>query len=135
MARPRPLEVRALVPLLEQDWKDEYRVTYDSSGNEVGELVATGQERLAEALIVALDEVRASRVSYIGVVRIGGRGGFSMAIGPFPGRRSAEAALARHPAIMDRTLVTGAAVIPVETPLGFARRLKDLDKPPERSML
>jgi hypothetical protein len=120
MPRVRPLELKALLPLLEQDWPDEV--------DDEGGLLATGQERLIEGLILALDEVRASRISFIGVLKIGyGPTSVLLGMGPYPGRRSAEKAVAAHPAVADRTLCTGAAVVPIETPQGIAQRLKELD--------
>lgn len=119
----RPLEVKALLPLLEQDWPDE-------ENPKTGK-VTPGVVRLASALIEELDKVRASRVSYVGVLQVGGKKGIYTGIGPFPGQRSAEKALAAHPAFGDPTLCTGAAIVPVETPEGFAQRIKELDQPPK----
>lgn len=104
--RVRPLEVRALVPLLEQEW--------DSA------------EQLAEALIRALDEARASRVSYVGVAKFpvgdGSQGHWYYAVGPYPGRKSAEKALRGDPAA---SLATALAVVPLTSPEGLERRLKE----------
>lgn len=111
MPRVRPLEVKALLPLLQQDWESP--------------------EELAAALIAELDSVRASRISYVGVLQIGGAKGIYVGLGPYPGIASAERALMRHPAVSDRTLVTGAVIVPVETPEGFENRLKELDARPK----
>lgn len=102
MPRVRPLEVKALRPLLERDWERE--------------------DDLIEALIMALDEVRASRTSYVGVIQIGK---ICLGIGPYPGRRSAENALSRHPAL---GMATGAIVASILTPEGYDQMMKELDK-------
>jgi hypothetical protein len=104
MPRVRPLEVKALRPLLERDWEQE--------------------DDLIEALILALDEVRASRTSYVGIIQIGQ---ITLGVGPYPGRRSAENALSRHPGM---SMATGAAIASIETPEGFDRMMKELDKKP-----
>lgn len=109
MPRVRPLEVKALTPLLEQDWETP--------------------EALAEALILELDNVRASRTSYVGVLQV--LGAIYTGVGPYPGVRSAQKALMNHPAMGDETLVTGAIVIPIETPEGFEKRIKELDALPK----
>lgn len=111
MPRVRPLEVKALVPLLEQDWETP--------------------EDLAAALITELDRVRASRISYVGVLQVGGQRGIYTGIGPFAGIRSAERALTSHPAFSDPTLVSGAIIVPIQTPEGFEAQLKELDKSPK----
>lgn len=118
MPRVRPLEVRALIPLLEQDWDD---VVSDK-----GE-VKTGQERLVEALILELDKARASRTSYVGILRLNG---IMVGLGPYPGLMSAKKALEGHPAWGD-PVVTGWAVVPIESPEGYERRIKALDLPPK----
>lgn len=115
----RPLEVKALLPLLEQDWED--------IENPKTHKITPGQVRLAKALIEELDRVRADRISYVGVLQIGGRRGIYTGIGPFPGKTSAENALAQHPALGDKTLVTGAVIVPIETPEGFQERIKEVD--------
>lgn len=107
MPKVRPLEVKALTPLLEQDWGTP--------------------EDLAEALILALDDVRASRTSYIAAVR---SGPMLFGIGPYPGRKSAENALAKQRKTYG-SLIDGGGVISIETPEGFVRRLKELDAPPK----
>jgi hypothetical protein len=121
MARARPLEIKALLPLLEQDW--------DDWENPRTGRVISGQERLIEALILELDRVRESRTSYVGVLQIGGKRGIYTGLGPFPGIKSAEAALMKHPAISDPTLVSGAVIVPIQTPEGFEARIKELDLP------
>lgn len=119
MPRVRPLEVKALLPLLEQDWLD---TTNETSGK-----VTPGVVRLAEALIQELDRVRMERTSYIGVIQIGGKHGIYLGVGPYAGKASAAAALSKHPVMGDSTLVTGAVIVPVESPEGFDARLKELD--------
>lgn len=101
VTRARPLEVKALVPLLEQDW-------------------ATPEE-LAEALIAALDDARAGRTSYIGIMQFGREKPIYVGLGPYPGLTSARNALAKHPAV---TEATARAVVPVIGPEGFEQLLK-----------
>lgn len=128
MPRVRPLELKALLPLLEQDWPDEV--------DDDGGLLATGQEQLIAELILRLDEVRASRTSYIGVLRIGsGPTSILLGMGPYPGRRSAMKALVAHPAVADRSLCTGVAVVPVETPQGMSQRIKELDSKRKKELV
>ena len=107
--RVRPLEIKALVPLLEQDW--------DSP------------EELAQELIRTLDQTRASRTSYVGVMQFGGGNGsglvgtvWYMALGPYPGRASATRALQSDPSA---SLATKAAVVPVTSPEGLKQRLEE----------
>lgn len=124
MPRARPLEIKALRPLLEQNW-DDY--TNPRTGRTI-----SGEDRLIEALILELDRVREDRISYVGVLQIGGAKGIYTGIGPFPGIKSAESALSKHPAFLDPTLVSGVVVVPIQTPEGFEARLKELDQPPKR---
>lgn len=105
----RPTEVKALVPLLMQDWESP--------------------EDLAVALIRALDEHRASRTSYIGVMQFGppkmeGHVWYH-AIGPYPGRKSAEKALRSDPSV---ALATKAVVVPMLSPEGLRQRLEETDQ-------
>lgn len=102
--------MRAILPLLKKDW--------DSP------------EELAEAMILTIDRVRNSRVSYVGVVQIGGTGGtmpLYVGVGPYPGRKSAQAALVRHPAVGDETLCRGTAVVPIYSQGGYEQLLTNLD--------
>lgn len=113
MPRVRPLEVRALTPLLEQDWETP--------------------ELLAEALVLALDEVRASRVSYFVTIQHGLKDGNCVytGMGPYPGYKSALRALEK------RGLAQGfeaGVIVAVETPEGFERRLRDLDRDPRKGV-
>jgi hypothetical protein len=105
MARVRPLEVRALTPLLEQDWETP--------------------EQLAEALILALDGVRGDRTSYVGIMQFGSKDGavWYAGIGPYPGQKSAVSALRRHPGA---SLAHRCAVVPILSPEGFVALLKDV---------
>jgi hypothetical protein len=123
MPAVRPLEVKALLPLLEEDWTDTV--------NEKTGKVTPGVVRLATALIQKLDEVRADRTSYIAVIQIGGKNGFYVGIGPYPGESSAMKALLKHPVMQDKTLATGAAIVPVESQEGFENRLKEIDQKPQ----
>lgn len=109
VTRVRPLEVRALVPLLEQDW--------DSA------------EQLAAALIEALDEARASRTSWIAVMQFpvgnGSQGWWYSGIGPYPGRKSAEKAVKGHPGA---SLAHRVAVVPLQSPEGLRRQISEIDQ-------
>lgn len=109
--KARPLEVKALVPLLERDW--------DSP------------EELAKALIETLDETRASRTTYIGVAQYGDVPGtvWYAGVGPWPGRKSAERALKGDPAA---SLATALAVVPLTSPEGLRERLERVDAPPKK---
>ena len=118
MPKARPLEVRAILPLLEQDWEDWLD---EKSGN-----ITPGQDRLAEAIILTLDRIRASRTSYVPVLQIGGAKGIYVGMGPFPGRQSAINALKKHPAFGE---ASGVVVVPVLTAEGYEKQLRDLDKP------
>lgn len=107
MPRVRPLEVNALLPLVKEDWESP--------------------ESLVEALIQKLDEARASRTSYVAVMRIGSKDqGFNTGIGPYPGATSARNALEKHPAL---GMATAALVVPILTPEGYEKQLKALDEP------
>jgi hypothetical protein len=110
--RVRPLEIKALVPLLEQDWE-------------------TPQE-LAEALIRTIDEVRASRTSYVWVAQFGPPKMAGMVwyagAGPYPGRKSAERAAKGYPGA---ELASALAVVPILTSEGLERQIEKTDKPRE----
>jgi hypothetical protein len=106
MSRVRPLEVKALTPLLEEDW--------DSP------------EELAEALIRKLDEVRTSRTSYVWVAqfgppKMGGLTWYSGA-GPYPGQKSAERAAKGFPGA---ELASAVAVVPILTPEGLEAKIRE----------
>ena len=110
--RVRPLEVKALVPLLTQDWETP--------------------EALAEGLIRALDEVRASRTSYVWVAQFGppkmsGRTWYAGG-GPYPGQKSAERAAKGW---QGAELASALAVVPILTPEGLERQIRETDKPRE----
>lgn len=110
--RVRPLEVKALVPLLEENWETP--------------------EELAEQLIRTLDELRASRTSYVWVAQFGppkmqGLVWYAGA-GPYPGRKSAERAAKGYPGA---ELASALAVVPVLTPEGLERQIEKTDKPKE----
>lgn len=106
MARSKT-ETKALVALLEQDWETP--------------------EVLAEALIDALDEVRARKTRYVGVMQIGQAKPIYAGVGPFPGAKSAENALRAHPAA---GMAYKLAVVPVTSPKGLTLALSELDAPP-----
>jgi len=111
--RVRPLEVKALVPLLEQDWETP--------------------EALAESLIQALDSVRASRTSYVAVMQFGRHAtvddyGFKKAVwyagmGPYPGQASARKAATSHPGA---GMASAIAVIPVLSATGVEQMMKEV---------
>ena len=115
MSRVRPLEVKALVPLLEQDW--------DSP------------EALAEGLIRKLDEVRASRTSFVWVAQFGAPrmlGSIWYAgAGPYPGWKTAQRAAEGFPG---NELATAIAVVPILSPEGLERRIQETDAPPKREV-
>lgn len=99
----RPLEVRALVALLEQDWETP--------------------EELAKALILELDDVRASKTSYVAVMQFGTEKPFYVGLGPYPGRKTAEAAIRRHPSA---GMATARAIVPVMSATGLTQHLKEV---------
>ncbi len=103
MSRVRPLEIRALVPLLEQDWDTP--------------------EELVEALIRELDQVRASRTSYVAVMQFGTNGNvWYSGLGPYPGRKSAERAVKSDPGA---SLAHKIAVVPLTSAEGLKARLEE----------
>lgn len=107
MPRVSPSEVKAIVPLLEQDWETP--------------------EVLAEEIIKTLDETRADKVTYAGVLQIGKSSPLYQGVGYFPGFASAKAAIEKHPAI---GMASAAAVVSVLSPKGFTLMLDRLDEPP-----
>lgn len=110
MPRVRKTEVKALLPLLRQDWESE--------------------EDLAAALIVALDESRVGRTSYVGVIQHGLNGkAVYMGMGPYPGRKTAVKALQERG--IDREHER-AVVVPIMTPERFVEVMKNLDTRPEQ---
>lgn len=116
MPRVRPLEVKALVPLLRQDW--------DSV------------EDLAKALIEALDEARTSRTSYVAVVEfpIGNtaKAGY-IGVGPFPGAASADKAIQLFPPLQDPKLTRGFVIVPTMTLAAYEKLLRELDAVPDKA--
>lgn len=107
--RARPQEIKALVPLLEQDWETP--------------------EELAKALIETLDDVRAARTTYIGVMQFGEGPAWYAATGPWPGSRSAAKALQSDPAA---SLAHRAVVVPLLSPDGLKRRIEETDRPAKK---
>lgn len=102
--RVRPLEVRALVPLLEQNWETP--------------------EALAEELIRTLDQTRADKTSYVAVMQFGTeKTPWYAGVGPYPGERSARNAVSRHPGA---TLAYRIAVVPIMSPEGLEQHLKEV---------
>lgn len=106
MARSKT-ETKALVALLEQDWETP--------------------EVLAETIIDTLDELRATKTRYVGVMQIGQAHPIYVGVGPFPGSKSAENALRAHPAA---GMAYKLAVVPVTSPRGLTLALGELDAPP-----
>lgn len=107
MPRVRPLEIKALVPLLEQDWETP--------------------EDLATALIQQLDQTRADRKSYIAVMQYGGQGQpgqvWYVGLGPYAGSASARNAASKHPGA---GMATAIAVVPVTSEAGFDLLLREV---------
>jgi hypothetical protein len=106
----RKTEVAALVPLLEQDWGSP--------------------DELAAALIATLDQVRASRVSYVGVIKVA-KDGQSLPVwlglGPYPGQKTAENAVM---AALGTYEGTAYVVVPLLSKEGLEARFATLDTPP-----
>lgn len=103
----RPLEVKALTPLLEQDWDTP--------------------EALARVLIDTLDKVRADRTSYVVVVAVGDHSKQVVytGAGPYPGWRSAEKVM--HKMLADLgTLNPRGAVVPILTPEGHEAHYREI---------
>ena len=104
MARVRPLEVAALVPLLEQDWETP--------------------EVLAEALIQALDQARASRTSYVAVMQMAmEQPVWYIGLGPYPGAKSARNAVLKHPGA---SMAKKIAVVPMVNEEGLQKLIRDV---------
>lgn len=107
MARPKlnALEVRKLVPLLKADWESP--------------------EHLAQALVEELDNFRADKTSYVGVMQFGGGESgstpFYVGLGPYPGYKSALNALRSHPAA---PMALKSAVVPMMNAEGLREHLK-----------
>jgi hypothetical protein len=101
-------EVKAIEDLLLQDWETP--------------------ELLAATIIDTLDQVRATKTRYVGVMQFGRTHPFYMGVGPYPGRKSAQNALVRHPAASEATAL---AVVPMMSDEGFKALLEDLDRVPE----
>jgi hypothetical protein len=98
----RPLEIKAVAKLLQKDW--------DSP------------EALAKALIEELDRVRADRTSYVAVMQFGDDGSiFYAGLGPYPGAKSAQQAMAYHPSA---GMATKRAVVPMMNADGLKQHLK-----------
>lgn len=107
--RPRPLEIKALVRLLEQEWESP--------------------QQLADALIRELDNTRASRTTYVGVMQFpygGTSGAWYAGVGPYPGRKSAEKALRGDPSA---SLARAMVVVPLTSPDGLRERIAKYDSP------
>lgn len=102
----RQADIKALVPLLLEDWETP--------------------EDLAKAVIGHLDKARAERGFYVGVLQFGYKATppIYLGLGPYPGQKSAARAVAGHPA---SGMALGRAVVPVTTPAGLAAQLKELD--------
>lgn len=105
MSRVRPLEIKALMPLVEQDWPTP--------------------EALCEAVIKALDVARASRTSYAAVMQYGEeRPCWYLGLGPYPGAASAKKAAARHPGA---GMAFKIAVVPLLSEHGLQSLLEGVD--------
>lgn len=101
-------EIRALVPLLEQDWESP--------------------EKLAEALIKALDKARAGRKLHAAVVQYGDGAGsvFYDAVGPIAGKTTAQKVLGK---MLYKSIVSKGAVVPLRTEEGFDALMAEVDRP------
>lgn len=84
-------------------------------------------EALASAIIDRLDEVRTSKLSYVGVMQFGQHSPFYAGVGPYPGRKSAENGLLAHPAIGS---TTGHAIVPMRSARGLVDLIREVDAPP-----
>lgn len=101
MTRIRPLEVKALTPLLIQDWPSP--------------------EELAAALITTLDQTRADRTSYVSVAQFGFQSPvYYVGLGPYPGMASARKAVTGHPGY---SLATKIVTVPLLSPAGLTTLL------------
>jgi hypothetical protein len=105
----RQTDIKALVPLLEQDWESP--------------------EALAKALIGELDKARAERGFHVGVLQFGERIPIYVGLGPYAGIKSAERAVAAHPSA---AMAVGVAVVPVTTPAAMTKLLSELDAAPPK---
>jgi len=107
----RPTEIKALAEILKEDHEFET------------------VEACAKALIERLDDERASRLSYFGVLQFGSPGQhISLGFGPYVSQKAAGKALATHPA---RDLAVASVVVPVQSEEGVQQALAKLDLPPE----
>lgn len=106
MARSKT-ETKAIEKLLLQDWETP--------------------ELLAETIIDTLDELRARKTRYVGVMQFGQAHPIYIGVGPFPGAKSAENALKSHPSA---GMAYKMAVVPTTSPLGLTLMLAELDAPP-----
>lgn len=86
-------------------------------------------EDAAKAIIKWLDEDRAKRTSYVAVMQFGTKPGsvFYIGLGPYPGRKSAEEAVRKHPAADEAYKV---AVVPVTSDAGFRELVAKVDARP-----
>lgn len=86
-------------------------------------------EDCVRAMIEELDQLRADRLDYVGVMQFGSPGKhMTTAIGPWPGKAGAVRALTKHPAAgMASVLV----VCPLQSPQGVEKALEGLDAKPE----
>lgn len=109
--RPTVTEIKALVPLLQQDWESP--------------------EKLAEGLIKALDTARADRKLHAAVVQYGSPEGsvFYDAVGPIAGKVSAQKALEK---MLYKSIVCKGAVVPLRSMEGFEALMAEVDAPPKR---
>lgn len=80
-------------------------------------------EECAKAIIKWLDDDRAKRTSYVGVMQFGKGPAFYVGLGPYPGRASAEKAVTSHPAAGEAFKI---GIVPVTSPEGLAKQLADL---------
>lgn len=101
-------EVEAVLPLVEANW------------DEVADLV--------EAVIDALDEVRAEKITYAAVMQMSTEDPWYLGLGYYPGEKSARAAVEKHPAA---GMAKAIAVVPVRSPRGLKLLLDQTDRKAE----
>lgn len=101
--RPTTKEIKALVALLQDDW--------DSP------------ESLAKACIEALDDARIDRTLYVAVMQFNDKPPVYMGLGPYPGARSAKAAVSAFPGA---SVARAIGIVPLLSSLGVEAKLREI---------